>query len=240
MELIDKYHDVRMADRVRNLAWTHNQMIVQQLNITETDIQLYERLASAIIYPSPTWRASPSVLLSNHSGQSGLWAYGISGDLPIILLRIGDRSYIDLARQLLRAHAYWRMMGLAADLVIWNEDSSGYRQQLQDEIMGLISISTEADALDRPGGVFVIHADQIADEAKILMQAAARAIFTDGRGTFEDQLERERHIYGMRSSFKADPGGPRARTTMAIESSGQDLIFFNGLGGFTARTGVST
>ena len=105
MELIDKYHDVRMADRVHNLAWTHNQMIMQQLNITEVDIQLYLRLAGAIIYPSSTWRASPSVLLSNHSGQSGLWAYGISGDLPIVLLKIGDRSYIDLARQLLRAHA---------------------------------------------------------------------------------------------------------------------------------------
>ena len=132
MELIDKYHDARMADRVYNLAWTHNQMIMQQLNITEADIQLSERLVSAIIYPSPIWRASPSVLLSNRSGQSGLWAYCISGDLPIVLLRIGDRSYIELAHRLLRAHAYWHMMGLAVDLVIWNEDRSGYRQQLQD------------------------------------------------------------------------------------------------------------
>ncbi len=139
MDLIDKYQDVRMADRVYDLAWTHNQMIMQQLNIAEDDIQLYEHLASAIIYPSSTWRASPSVLLGNHSGQSGLWAYRISGDLPIVLLRIGDRSYIELAHQLLRAHAYWHMMGLAVDLMIWNEDRSGYRQQLQDDIMCLIS-----------------------------------------------------------------------------------------------------
>ena len=143
MELIDKYHDARMADRVYNLAWTHNQMIMQQLNITEADIQLSERLVSAIIYPSPIWRASPSVLLSNRSGQSGLWAYCISGDLPIVLLRIGDRSYIELAHQLLRAHAYWHMMGLAVDLVIWNEDRSGYRQQLQDDLMGVISSCTK-------------------------------------------------------------------------------------------------
>jgi cyclic beta-1,2-glucan synthetase len=232
MELIDKYHDVRMADRVRNLAWTHNQMIVQQLNITETDIQLYERLVSAIIYPSPTWRASSSVLLSNHSSQSGLWAHSISGDLPIILLRIGDRSYIDLARQLLRAHAYWRMMGLAADMVIWIEDSSGYRQQLQDEIMGLVSISTGADTLDRPGGVFVMRADQISDEAKILMQAAARAIFTDGRGTFEDQLERRGRSLGsvpLLTTIQA----PRGENYDDVEFTGRDLIFFNGLGGFT-------
>ena len=197
MELIDKYHDVRMADRVYNQAWTRNQMILQQLNIIEADIQQYLQLAGAIVYPSPTWRASTNLLLSNRSGQSGLWAYGISGDLPIVLLRIGDRSHIDLARQLLKAHAYWHMMGLAADLVIWNEDRSGYRQLLQDEIMGLISTSTMTHKLDRLGGVFVLHADQISEEAGILVQAAARAIFTDDRGTFKEQLERKRRLLGL-------------------------------------------
>jgi cyclic beta-1,2-glucan synthetase len=232
VELIDKYHDVRMAERVYNLAWTHNQMIMQQLNITEADIQLYERLASAIIYPSPTWRASPSVLLSNHGGQSGLWAYGISGDLPIVLLSIGDRSYLDLARQLLRAHAYWRMMGLAADLVIWNEDCSGYRQQLQDDLMGLISSCTESSALDRPGGVFILRADQVSDEAGILMQSVARAIFTDDRGTFEEQIEcrcRTLETVPLLTSVQA----PRIESYETVESNGRDLIFFNGLGGFT-------
>ena len=232
MELIDKYHDVRMADRVYDLAWTHNQMIMQQLNIAEADIQLYERLVSAIIYPSPTWRASPSVLLSNHSGQSGLWAYRISGDLPVVLLRIGDRSYIDLARQLLRAHAYWHMMGLAVDLVILNEDSSGYRQQLQDDIMGLISSCTEACTLDRPGGVFVLHTDQISDEARILVQAVAKAIFTDDQGTFEEQLERKSRLLGAVPLLKPEKA-VRVENYEAVESTGQDLIFFNGLGGFT-------
>ncbi|MCX6672690.1 MAG: cyclic beta 1-2 glucan synthetase [Methanothrix sp.] len=232
MELIDKYHDVRMADRVYNLAWTHNQMIMQQLNIAEAHIQLYERLVSAIIYPSPTWRASPSVLLSNHSGQSGLWAYGISGDIPIVLLRIKDRSYIDLAHQLLRAHAYWHMMGLAVDLVIWNEEFSGYRQELQDEIMGLISISTDTCTRERSGGVFVIHADQISEEAGVLLQAAARAIFTDDRGTFEEQLERESRLFAAIPLLKPEKA-VRVENYKGTESLGRDLIFFNGLGGFT-------
>ena len=232
MEMIDKYHDVHMADRVYNLAWTHNQMIMQQLNITEADIQLYERLASAIIYPSPTWRASPSILLSSYSGQSGLWAYRISGDLPIILLRIGDRSYIELAHQLLRAHAYWRLMGLTVDLVIWNEDNSGYRQQLQDDLMGLISSSAEAGTLDRPGGIFIMHVDQISDEAKILVQTVAKAIFTDDQGTFEDQLERK-NISLASVPLLAPVQAPRVENYEAVESTGRDLIFFNGLGGFT-------
>ena len=232
VELIDKYHDVRMAERVTNLAWTHNQMIMQQLNIAESDIQLFERLASAIVYPSPTWRASPSVIMSNHSGQSGLWPYSISGDLPIVLLRIGDRSYIELVRQLLRAHAYWRMMRLAVDLVIWNEDSSGYRQHLQDDIMGLISSCTDASALDRSGGVFVLRTDQISDEAKILLQAVAKAIFTDDQGTFEDQLERKSRLFGAVPLLKTEKA-VRIEDHEPAMSAGRDLIFFNGLGGFT-------
>jgi cyclic beta-1,2-glucan synthetase len=232
MELIDKYHDVSMADRVYSLAWTHNQMIMQQLNIAEHDIQLYERLASAIIYPSSTWRAIPSILLGNHSGQSGLWAYRISGDLPIVLLRIGDRSYIELAHQLLRAHAYWRMMGLPVDLVIWNEDGSGYRQHLQDDIMGLISSCTEGSTLDRPGGVFVLHTDQISDEARTLVQAVAKAIFTDDQGTFEDQLERKSRLLGAVPLLKPKKA-VQVENYEADMSTGQDLIFFNGLGGFT-------
>lgn len=78
-------------------------------------------------------------MVQNRRGQSGLWGYAISGDLPIVLLQIADAANIDLVHQLVQAHAYWRMKGLAVDLVIWNEEHSGYRQRLQEQIMGLIA-----------------------------------------------------------------------------------------------------
>jgi len=231
-ELIDKYSDLRMAKRVHSLAWTHNQMINQHLNITDADIGLYMRLAGAIIYPCSNWRASSSVLLSNRVGQSGLWAFGISGDIPIVLLRIKDRSCIDLAHQLLRAHAYWQMMGIAVDLVIWNEEISGYRQELQDEIMSQISVSTDTCAKKLSGGVFLIHTDQISDEAGVLIQAAAHAVFTDDLGTLEEQLERDSRISPEVPLLKTEKT-VLSENYKAIESLGGDLIFFNGLGGFT-------
>jgi cellobiose phosphorylase len=232
INLIEKYHDVRMVERVHNLAWTHNQMIMQQLNMSDSDIHLFMRLASAIIYPSSNWRAGSGVLMKNQLGQSGLWAFGISGDFPIVLLRITDRSNINLARQLLRAHAYWQTMGIAVDLVIWNEDSSGYRQELYDEIMGLISVSTSAFDPKQFGAVNTIHEDQMSVEAGVLMQAVASAVFTDRRGTLEEQLERERRPRATIPLLKPE------RTTKVeayrpVESTGKDLIFFNGLGGFT-------
>ena len=129
-------------------------------------------------------------MIKNRRGQSGLWGYAISGDLPIVLLQIGDTGHIDLVRQLVQAHAYWRLKGLAVDLVIWNEDHAGYRQQLQEQIIGLIAAGVEAHVIDRPGGIFVRSAEQISNEDRVLFQSVARAIITDGRGTLAEQINR--------------------------------------------------
>ncbi|TAN47371.1 MAG: cyclic beta 1-2 glucan synthetase, partial [Methylococcaceae bacterium] len=190
LELVEKYHDRRLADRVFDLAWTHSQVVLRQLNVGEADAQRYVRLANSVIYAHGLLRADPGVLIRNRRGQSGLWAYAISGDLPIVLLRIKDPANIELARQLVQAHAYWRLKGLAVDLVIWNEDSAGYRQALQDQILGLIASGVDAHVLDRPGGIFVRHVDQIAEEDRILLQAVARAILSDERGELAEQLDR--------------------------------------------------
>ena len=121
---------------------------------------MFGRLASSVIYANSSLRADASILIKNRRGQSGLWGYAISGDLPIVLLQIADPANIDLVRQLVQAHAYWRSKGLAVDLVIWNEDHAGYRQVLQDQIMGLIAAGVEANVADRPGGIFVRPGDR--------------------------------------------------------------------------------
>ena len=155
MGLVEKYQDPHLADRVFDLAWTHGQVVLRQLNATEADAQLYGRLASSVIYANSSLRADASIIVKNRRGQSGLWGHAISGDLPIVLVKIGDRENIELVRQLVQAHAYWRLKGLVVDLVIWNEDHAGYRQVLQEQIMGLIAGGIEANVTDRPGGIFV-------------------------------------------------------------------------------------
>ena len=112
VSLVEKYQDRHLADRVFDLVWTHSQVVLQQLNATEAESQLYVRLASPVIYANASLRASADVLIKNRRGQSGLWGYAISGDLPIVLLQIADGANIDLVRQLVQAHAYWRLKGL--------------------------------------------------------------------------------------------------------------------------------
>jgi cellobiose phosphorylase len=224
--LINKYQDKNHKDRVFELAWTHSQVVLRQINASDGDAKLYGRLASPILYSNPVFRADPSVLIRNQRQQSGLWGYSISGDLPIVLLRIEKQAHMQLVRQLVQAHAYWRLKGLAVDLMIWNEGHGGYRQIFQNEIEAMVPVGLR----DRSGGVFVRAVDQISVEDRILFQTVARAIISDNAGTLADQVKRKAPakvripyivpLQKYRPSFSALP-------------IPEDLLFFNGLGGFS-------
>ncbi|MCX5772069.1 MAG: cyclic beta 1-2 glucan synthetase [Candidatus Hydrogenedentes bacterium] len=228
--LVDKYYDPRLADRVFDLAWTHSNAELQHLNAVEAEAQMYARLAGSVIYATSLYRSSSSVLVRNTRGQSGLWAYGISGDLPIVLVRIRGREKLDLVRQAVQAHAYWRTKGLRVDLVIWNEDDSIYRQELHDAIMSLIAASSEAAMVDKPGGVFLRRGEQIAEEDRVLLQAVARVVLVDDAGTLPEQVERRGRAQVPTAILK--PVRRRAKSAIP-ETPKYDLAFFNGLGGFT-------
>ncbi|HVZ34539.1 MAG TPA: glucoamylase family protein, partial [Polyangiaceae bacterium] len=237
LALVQKYSDRHSADRVFELSWTHSQVVLRQLDLTEADTQSYERLAGHLIYANPTLRAPRGIIARNKSGQSALWAYGISGDLPIVLVKVGDREQLGLVKQLAKAHTYWRLKGLSADLVIWNEDSSGYRQVLQEEILSVIGTS-DANLLDRPGGVFVRRSDQLSEEDKILMQTVARLILNGADGPLADQLNRRLHVEMPAWLFESAERGPVSAPLAAAPAAVQqlerpDLVAFNGLGGFT-------
>ncbi|WP_408167795.1 GH36-type glycosyl hydrolase domain-containing protein [Herbaspirillum rhizosphaerae] len=236
-ELIGKYQDRHLADRVMELAWTHNQVVLRQLNASEADAQLYGRLANSVVYANPLLRAEASILARNRRGQSALWSYAISGDLPIVLVQIRDMVNIELVRQLVQAHAYWRSKGLAVDLVIWNEDHAGYRQVLQEQILNLISSVTGAHTIDRPGGIFVRLLDQISDEDRILFQSVARVILKDTSGTLAEQVAR-RDAPEVKMPLLSPKTGPVSDVDIALPSAQIAtpplLLLENGTGGFSA------
>ena len=230
--LIDKYQDRYLADRVLDLAWTHSLVVLRQLNASEAEAQLYARLANAVIYAHGALRADPELLRKNRRSQSGLWGYAISGDLPIVLLQISDAANIELVRQLVQAHAYWRQKGLAVDLVIWNEDHAGYRMRLQEQIMGLIASGAEASVIDRPGGIFVRSAEQISSEDRILLQSVARALISDTRGSLEEQLA-QRAPLDWRAPRFIPTRAPRAEPLPERVIAPVPRVLDNGLGGFS-------
>jgi len=231
MSLIEKYQDQSIANRVFELAWTHGLVTLRHLNATEQQAQLFGRLAGSLLYSHSVRRANATTLAQNRRGQRNLWSFGISGDLPIVLLRSTDAERIELVREILQAHAYWRMKGLAVDLVILNEDDSVYRQSVHDQIMSLIASGIEAHMLDKPGGIFVRRADHLSHEDLVLLQAAARIVLSDEHGTLVEQLQRRSRPDPMPPTLAPARIRPGPFTPVPLPK--REVIFFNGLGGFT-------
>ena len=229
--LMRKYQDEHLKSRAFELAWTHNQVLLRQINATETDAQLYDQMASSLVYPNPDLRGDPAVILNNFRGQSGLWSHSVSGDLPIVLLHMTDPDNLDLTRRMIQAHAYWRLKGLSVDLVIWNEDHGSYRQLLLDQIQGLINTDAGIQSYQKPGKIFVRSADQLSPEDRILFESVARIIIYDQKGSLSEQVNR---IFAERAGSLLIPTGPQEPDELSGTNTLPDnLVFDNGTGGFT-------
>ncbi|MCW3090577.1 MAG: glycosyltransferase, partial [Ferruginibacter sp.] len=228
--LVEKYQDRQITKRVLELAWTHSLLILRQINASEADAQLYARLTASVIFTNAALRADHGVIIKNRRGQSDLWGYSISGDLPIVLLLIEDAANLNLVKQMIQAHSYWRIKGIMVDLVIWNEDRGGYRQDLQNQILGLITPAMSADVKDQPGGIFIRAADQISIEDRILFQTVAHIVLSDSMGTLEEQLNRRNKTKYTIPYFNPTKFHSSVLTEVAPRN---DLLFFNGYGGFS-------
>jgi cyclic beta-1,2-glucan synthetase len=242
LAMLEKYRDRHLADRVFELAWSHSQVVLRQLNANEDDANLFNRLASAVVFPAQEMRAASSEIINNRRGQSGLWGYSISGDLPIVLLTVTDGENIELVRQLIQAHNYWRLKGLQVDLVILNEDIGGYRQDLQNQIMGLIAAGMESTQTDKPGGIFVRTSEHMSPEDHRLLLSVARIYLDDRRGGLTEQLNQRLQLPQIlqqplspvtaSSKLATVDNLPRNLHSPQLPDIAA-LQFYNGLGGFS-------
>ena len=230
LDLVDKHRDTTAFERAATLAWTQAQVQLHHLGIAASEAALFQRIAGHLLYAGPTLRPSSETILRGAGGQPGLWPMGISGDLPIVLLRIADIENLDIARQLLQAHEYWQMKQLAVDLVILNDRASSYVQDLQvaleTQVRGASQSQCQAGEEKRQGRVFVLRADLISSEARALLASVARVVLVGQRGSLADQLDRvsepEEEVRTTRKPLPDLTGHPAA----------PPLECFNGLGGF--------
>ncbi len=230
--LADKYHDAAAFERASSLAWTHAQVQLHYLGIDHGEAHLYQQLANSLLYHDAALRPSQRTLQSNSLPISGLWRLGISGDRPIILARIDDVDDRGLLRQLLTAHEYWNLKGLAVDLVLLNDQAVTYAPGVQEHLQTLVRDAQSRASHDRGigrGEVFVVRGDGLASEERVLLHTAARAVVASAQGNLVEQLLRVRHpVTAQRVPALALPQ-PTGRHIPLPR-----LRFFNGLGGFTA------
>jgi cyclic beta-1,2-glucan glucanotransferase len=231
ISLADKHHDVAAFERATTLAWTQAQVQLHHLGITPDEAHLFQRLANRVIYSDPTLRPSSEILKRNDLGPSALWAHGISGDLPIVLCRIDEAEHLEIVRQLIRAHSYWRMKQLAVDLVIVNERNTSYVQDLQAALETVVRVNMSRSAPEKdnaPGSVFLLRADLLSVEVRNLLQTVARVVIVSRNGGLAKQVKRLLEI-----APAAEPPSLKPRSASPPEFfAPPPLEFFNGIGGF--------
>ena len=235
LELAEKYRDPATFDRAATLAWTQAQVQQHHLGVGPDEAHLFQSLASRVLYSDRGLRPSADVLTRAAGGPEALWAHGISGDLPIVLVQIDEPEDVGIVRQLLRAHEYWRMKQLAVDLVILNERAPSYAQDLQVLLEALLRRSQSVAPHEGPkpqGTVYIVRADRVTPPQRDVLQSVARVVLSSRRGTLAEQMARAQR---PDTPPLARPRRPAPTKPMPIETvPTPDLAFFNGLGGFTA------
>lgn len=231
IDIIDKTNDISAFERAVTLAWTQSQVELHHLGIDRDEASAFQSLAGHLIYAGPSLRPSSEVIMRGAGPQSGLWQQSISGDLPIILLRIANIEDIRIVHQLLQAMEYWRARRLEVDLIILNERASSYVQDLQTAIETTLRTSQArppASAEGVTGQVFVLRVDLIPPETSALLASVARVRLTGDGGGLSEQLSRIKEPVTPTSTARNVSGlGSQPRVAASPK-----LEFFNGLGGF--------
>jgi cellobiose phosphorylase len=228
LALAQKYHDTAAPGRAFALAFTHAHMTLQHLDISSEEAQLFERLASRVLYVDSSLRASPELLARNRLGQPGLWPHGISGDLPILLVRVVEEDDLPLVRQVLKAQEYWRLKGLLADVAILNEHPASYLDEMHQLLASLLESGPWAVYKDRPGGAFLLRGDSLNPDERVLLAAVARAVLRGELGDLESQLDRP--VPEPPAAGEAPVADPPPPASPLPERPA--LRFDNGFGGF--------
>jgi len=234
LAISEKYREPKAVDRAFELAWTRSQIESRYLDFKASEVELYYKMMPSILFAGPLRSKWAENIKKNKKAQPDLWPYGISGDVPIVLLDIGSNDELDMVYRLLKAHEFWKMKGISTDLVIMVREEPGYMQPLQDAVRAAVNASYLAHG--GRGGVFVLNASEVPEEDITLLYAASRIIIKGNEGPIQEQIK----VKGKRSY------SPRLNTADKERNSASEkdeyvcacfdtskLLFFNGTGGFS-------
>lgn len=228
-EMIVKYKESSSIDRAYALAITRSQVEGAYLNLDIKDIIGFEKLIGHLVYGSPTRTLNREYIMKNKKGQPSLWPFGISGDLPIMLITISEERDIPILKQAVKAHEFMRIKGFIMDLVILNMDESNYLQPLRRAITNVVEGSNGKHLIGRSGGVFIINAVNITQQDRDLLIAASALVFKAEAGSIDKQLieieikrKKRRKVTDLAKHKKCD--APFM----------ENVLLFNGYGGFSA------
>ncbi len=230
IDLVHTFATPHSVPRTFELGWADARVELKHLGITASQSHRFQRLLTAMIYTEPSLRARDLVHGDHPRGRDALWTHGISGDLPILLIRIDDPDFSDLLREVLLAQEFWRLNSMSVDLVILNEEPAGYQQPLGEGVRAVIRSSPGDAHRDQRGGVFLRRSGDLSEGDRALLLGAARVVLTASGGSLTRQL---RGSHGAELPLEIPIVASTEKSALLPPLQ---LAFDNGIGGFSAET----
>jgi cyclic beta-1,2-glucan synthetase len=207
---------------------------LEAVQLEPQHLPLLSDLLALLLHSQPGLRADAATLARNTGGRRLLWSHAISGDLPILLVRVGEGMHTALLTLLLRAQAYWRRRGVAIDLVIFDERAAGYDASIDSAVGRAVAAAGAEKWVHKPGGVFVVQAAQLPDTDRVALLAAARVVLNGAAEGLTEQFAAIPHpraplppLIATATSSEVSPPLPRPL----------GLTHQHPLGGFAAEAG---
>lgn len=233
VENASKLHSPFQLVRSFDLAWSRNQIELHELGITPQQANLFQWVASQIFYFNPYRMKRAEFLIQNTKGQSGLWSYGISGDLPLILLHLADTGELELVKTILKAFHYWQAKGLNIDLVILNQFAGNYEESLQNSLLRLIEGHSVLEQSLGSGKIFLLSGRNLPESDLILLETIARVSLRGDQGDLVTQMLQSTPIAATWPESQKVQLPPSITSSLTPSNLSEELLFFNSWGGFT-------
>lgn len=188
LSLVNKYKSTKKLEKEISAANYSNQLELKYMGIKSAQANIYQSLASYILFLHSGRKNREEYIKNINMNQENLWAYGISGDLPIVMLLVKDENDMSLVRQVVNMHYYWKTKGLKVDLVIYNEEEISYEEPLQKNIADIIRNSKERDNLNKAAGIFIHNKSTMGEDIKNFIVGIAKLYIDSSNGSLIEQI----------------------------------------------------
>ncbi|CAM4169618.1 glycosyl transferase family 36 [Paenibacillus alkaliterrae] len=236
VDIVSKFTNGQAVERTFQLSWNRSRIELRNLQLSQREATAFQQFAGQVLYTPPLRKERKQSIGANRKGQSSLWAFGISGDRPIVLVHIDNRSHLPFIVKLLTGHEYLRRLGLSFDLVILNESSGGYHQDLQEALQRAVEHGVDRFGMGS-AGIHVIPANQLDEESVTLLTSVARLIMRAGGSSFMAQLRLPRSGEAAALPKALDTSELKEKVSVDYQHSEsydtKDWLFYNGWGGFS-------
>ena len=189
IENAKKYLSQENIEKAFELSKAKCEAQTRYLRIKGKQIRDYEKIMLYIMFGNPAKKLDLERLPKQKYKQSELWKYGISGDLPLILVKIKDSNDTYVIKQVLKAYEFMRTKGFETELVIVDEEKYSYENYVREDIEESILNSQMAYLKNIRGGIFELNKNEISKEDMNLLQFVASIIIDSKKGGLTNSLK---------------------------------------------------